>query len=215
MKINSSIAALPGSYLFAEIAARVSAFEKTHPHAQVLRLGIGDVTRPLSPYVAQKFADAALGMATLEGFRGYPPGEGYEFLVEKINRHDYSSRGINLDNSEIFVSDGAKTDAAAIQEMFSQDAVIALTDPVYPVYVDSNAMAGRLGEYVDGRWTRAVYLPATAENGFEPPLYTTRRGMRKHFRASAITWTTRKSFWTRSPKAGSASLAAYTRPISG
>lgn len=170
MKINSSIAALPGSYLFAEIAARVSAFEKTHPHAQVLRLGIGDVTRPLSPFVAQKFADAALGMATLEGFRGYPPGEGYEFLVEKINRHDYSSRGIDLDNSEIFVSDGAKTDAAAIQELFSQDAVIALTDPVYPVYVDSNAMAGRLGEYVDGRWTRAVYLPATADNGFEPPL---------------------------------------------
>lgn len=170
MKINSSIATLPGSYLFAEIASRVSAFEEAHPDAQVLRLGIGDVTRPLSPYVARKFADAALGMATQEGFRGYPPGEGYAFLVEKINRHDYSSRGVSLKDSEIFISDGAKTDAAAIQELFSQDAVIALTDPVYPVYVDSNAMAGRLGEYVDGKWTRAVYLPATAENDFEPPL---------------------------------------------
>lgn len=170
MKINSNISSLPGSYLFAEIASRVSAYEKAHPASRVLRLGIGDVTRPLSRHVAEKFAESALHMSTEEGFRGYPPGEGYPFLIDRINDNDYKARGIELSRDEIFISDGAKTDASAIQELFSPDARVALTDPVYPVYVDSNAMAGRLGTYEAGRWTRAVYLPATAENGFVPPL---------------------------------------------
>lgn len=170
MRINSYISSLPGSYLFQEIAQRVSQFEKENPNANILRLGIGDVTRPLSPYVAEKFAEAARGMATPEGFRGYPPGEGYSFLIEAINKNDYADRGITLENSEIFVSDGAKTDAAAIQELFDKDCRIAFTDPVYPVYVDSNAMAGRLGTFENGRWSNAVYLPTTAENGFVPPL---------------------------------------------
>ncbi len=170
MKINSHISSLPGSYLFQEIAQRIKAFEEQNPTANILRLGIGDVTRPLSPYVAGKFAKAAEAMATSEGFHGYPPGEGYSFLIEAINRNDYLARGIELENSEIFISDGAKTDAAAIQELFDQDCRIAFTDPVYPVYVDSNAMAGRLGTFENGRWSNAVYLPSTAENGFVPPL---------------------------------------------
>lgn len=170
MKINQFIAALPGSYLFSDIAQRVDRYLSENPGKSVLRLGIGDVTRPLAPYVANAFADAARGMATAEGFCGYPPGDGEPDLIEAINRHDYRSRGIKLENDEIFISDGAKTDVSGLQELFSADTLVAFTDPVYPVYVDSNAMAGRLGEYVDGRWTRAVYLPTTAENGFVPPL---------------------------------------------
>jgi LL-diaminopimelate aminotransferase len=170
MKINSHISSLPGSYLFQEIASRIKTFEQENPKADILRLGIGDVTRPLSPYVAEKFASAARDMATAEGFRGYPPGEGYHFLIDAINKNDYAARGIALQDSEIFISDGAKTDAAAIQELFDKDCRIAFTDPVYPVYVDSNAMAGRLGTFENGRWSNAVYLPSTAENGFVPPL---------------------------------------------
>lgn len=170
MKINHAIASLPGNYLFAEIANRISAFTSAHPDAQVLRLGIGDVTRPLSPHVAAAFSKAAADMATQEGFHGYAPDGGYPFLRRLINQNDYEARGIPLEDSEIFVSDGAKTDAAALQELFSSDSVIALTDPVYPVYVDSNAMAGRLGNFENGQWSKAVYLPCNAENNFVPPL---------------------------------------------
>jgi LL-diaminopimelate aminotransferase len=170
MKINPFIAAMPSSYLFSDIAQRVNRYLGENPGKSVLRLGIGDVTRPLAPYVADAFANAARGMATVEGFRGYPPGDGEADLIEAINRHDYRSRGIHLDPDEIFISDGAKTDVSGLQELFSANTLVAFTDPVYPVYVDSNAMAGRLDEYVDGRWTRAVYLPTTAENGFMPPV---------------------------------------------
>ncbi|MDO5021994.1 MAG: LL-diaminopimelate aminotransferase [Eubacteriales bacterium] len=170
MFVNPHIAGLPGSYLFQEIDSRVEAFLKTHKGRPVLRLGIGDVTRPLPKFIAEKFAQAALNMATQEGFKGYPPGRGYPFLIKKILKNDYLDRGIALDEDEIFISDGAKTDAAAIQELFSSSARIAFTDPVYPVYVDSNAMAGRLGEYDGKRWAGAQYLPTTEENGFIPPL---------------------------------------------
>ncbi len=170
MNVNAHIAGLPAGYLFSEIARRVKAYEAAHPGEKIIRMGIGDVTRPLAPFVAKAFADAALGMASWEGFHGYGPEGGYPFLVEAIIQNDYAPRGISLEAGEVFVSDGAKTDTSAIQELLSQDAVIAVTDPVYPVYVDANAMAGRLGAYRDGRWEKLITLPCTHENGFVPEL---------------------------------------------
>lgn len=168
MKLNPYIAALPAGYLFAEIAKRVKAYSAAHPDADILKLGIGDVTRPLSRYVADEMAKAAAAMGTPEGFRGYGPDYGYEFLINAIIENDYKPYGVNLDVEEVFISDGAKPDVGNLQELFSPDAVIAVTDPVYPVYVDSNAMAGRLGHYEDGKWSKLCYLPCNAENGFVP-----------------------------------------------
>ena len=170
MHINEYIAQMPAGYLFAEIARRVREYEALNPASPVIRMGIGDVTRPLAPSVARAFADAALAMGTPEGFHGYGPDGGYPFLIELILRHEYQARGVRLDPDEVFISDGAKTDTAAIQELFAPDAVIAVTDPVYPVYVDSNAMAGRLGHYRDGRWQKLVTLPCTHDNDFVPQL---------------------------------------------
>ena len=168
MKLNPHIAALPAGYLFAEIAKRVKLYSQEHPEADILKLGIGDVTRPLSAYVANKMAETSANMATVEGFRGYGPDYGYDFLINTIIEHDYVPYGVNLTEEEVFISDGAKSDVGNLQELFAPDAVIAVTDPVYPVYVDSNAMAGRLGEYQDGKWSNLVYLPCNAENGFVP-----------------------------------------------
>ncbi len=170
MKINAHIAGMPAGYLFSEIAKRVKAYEAAHPEADVIRMGIGDVTRPLSPFVAEAFARAARDMATDSGFHGYGPEGGYPFLIEAIIKNDYASRGVTLDPGEVFVSDGAKTDTSAIQELLAEDATIAVTDPVYPVYVDANAMAGRLGAYDQGKWQRLITLPCTHENGFVPVL---------------------------------------------
>lgn len=170
MHINEYIAQMPAGYLFAEIARRVREYEALNPASPVIRMGIGDVTRPLAPSVARAFADAALAMGTPEGFHGYGPDGGYPFLIELTLRHEYQARGVRLDPDEVFISDGAKTDTAAIQELFAPDAVIAVTDPVYPVYVDSNAMAGRLGHYRDGRWQKLVTLPCTHDNDFVPQL---------------------------------------------
>lgn len=170
MQVNEHIHRLPAGYLFSEIAARVKAFDAANPGDKLIRLGIGDVTRPLAPSVAGAFAKAAQGMAAAEGFFGYGPDGGYSFLKKAILDADYRALGIALDEDEIFISDGAKTDTSAIQELFSLDALIAVTDPVYPVYVDANAMAGRLGEYRDGRWSRLSYLPCVRENGFVPAL---------------------------------------------
>ena len=170
MNVNANIAGLPAGYLFSEIAKRVKAYEGAHPGERIIRMGIGDVTRPLAPFVARAFSEAALGMASREGFHGYGPEGGYPFLVEAIIQNDYIPRGISLEAGEVFVSDGAKTDTSAIQELLAQDAVIAVTDPVYPVYVDANAMAGRLGAYREGRWEKLVTLPCTHENGFVPEL---------------------------------------------
>ena len=169
-RINENFTKLPGSYLFAETARRTKEYQLSHPQADIIRLGIGDVTQPLVPEVVRAMRDAVDEMGTAAGFRGYGPDFGYDFLVNAIRQGDYASRGIELEYDELFISDGAKCDVGNIQELFSLDAVIAVTDPVYPVYVDSNAMAGRAGDYQDGRWSRLVYLPCNAENGFVPPL---------------------------------------------
>ena len=166
--INENYQKLPGSYLFAEIARRVKEYGQEHPDAQLIRLGIGDVTRPLAPAVVEAMEKAAREMGHAETFRGYGPDYGYDFLIQASLDNDYQGLGIQAD--EVFVSDGAKCDVANVQELFSDDAVVAVTDPVYPVYVDSNAMAGRAGSYAQDRWDRLCYLPCTAENGFVPPL---------------------------------------------
>lgn len=168
--INDYFTRLPGSYLFAEIARRVKAYTAEHPDADIIRLGIGDVTRPLAPAVIDAMHQAVSEMGVQETFRGYGPDYGYDFLVNAIRENDYAGRGVSLEYDEVFISDGAKCDVGNIQELFSDDAIIAVTDPVYPVYVDSNAMAGRAGEYINDRWDRLVYLPCNAENGFAPAL---------------------------------------------
>jgi LL-diaminopimelate aminotransferase len=168
MHVNPNFEKLPGSYLFAEIARRVKEFQAANPAADIIRLGIGDVTRPLAPAVVNAMQKAAGEMLDAATFRGYGPDFGYDFLVNAIREKDYAPRGVQLAFDEVFVSDGAKTDTAAIQELFAADARIAVTDPVYPVYVDSNAIAGRLGVFADGRWQNLVYLPCNAQNGFVP-----------------------------------------------
>lgn len=169
--INENYLKLPGNYLFAEVARRRDAYLKANPNADVIRLGIGDVTKPLQPEVIQNLHKAVDEMADEKTFKGYgPDGYGYDFLIGTILENDYKSRGVFLDRDEIFVSDGAKSDTANIQEIFSVDSIVALTDPVYPVYLDSNVMAGRTGQYNSntGRFNKIVYMPCTAENNFSP-----------------------------------------------
>jgi LL-diaminopimelate aminotransferase len=170
-RINDHYLALKPTYLFSEIATRIRAFGEAHPTARLIRLGIGDVTRPLPPVVIQALHEAVDEMASTESFKGYGPETGYPFLAEQIAAHDYGSRGVTIAPDEIFISDGTKSDSANIQEIFAADCVVALTDPVYPVYVDSNVMAGRAGRAdAAGRYDRLVYLPCTAENDFRPAL---------------------------------------------
>lgn len=169
--INEDYLKLPGSYLFAEIARRVATFKEQNPQANVIRLGIGDVTRPLVPAVIEAMHKAVDEMARAETFRGYGPEQGYDFLIQAVIDNDYKPRGISLDSDEVFISDGAKSDVANIQEIFGRDNTVALTDPVYPVYLDTNVMAGRTGKLGDdGRFEGIVYLPCNAENGFVPSL---------------------------------------------
>lgn len=171
VQINEHYLTLKPTYLFSEIARRVKTFAAAHPDARLIRLGIGDVTLPLAPTVVRAMHEAVDEMARADTFRGYGPETGYEFLTELIAAHDYGARGVRVATDEIFVSDGAKSDTGNIQEIFSADARVALVDPVYPAYVDTNAMAGRAGTIgADGRYARLLYLPATAENGFRPAL---------------------------------------------
>ncbi len=170
VKANPYFERLPGSYLFAEIARRIKEYSAENPSANLIRLGIGDVTRPLAPAVIEAMHKAVDEMAQMDTFHGYGPDFGYDFLVNAILEQDYKARGIDLAFDEVFISDGAKSDVANLQELFHQEAVIAVTDPVYPVYVDSNAMSGRNGHYVKDRWDRLCYLPCHAENSFVPPL---------------------------------------------
>ncbi len=171
-KINDNYLKLPGSYLFSTIGKKVREYEAAHPEKKVLRLGIGDVTQPLAPAVVEALHAAVDEMGDAETFRGYAPDLGYEFLRRTIAEHDFTARGCDISPDEIFVSDGAKCDCGNIQEIFSPDCRFAVCDPVYPVYVDSNVMAGRTGSYdsVAGRFDGVVYMPCTAENGFVPEL---------------------------------------------
>ena len=167
--INENYLKLQGSYLFATIARKVRDFQAAHPEAEIIRLGIGDVTQPLTPAVLEAMHKAVDEMGKAETFRGYGPEQGYDFLRQAIVEFDYHKRNIDMDADEIFVSDGSKTDVANIQELFSEDSVVAIPDPVYPVYIDSNVMAGRTGEYQEnGYFKNVVYLPCNAENGFAP-----------------------------------------------
>jgi LL-diaminopimelate aminotransferase len=168
--INESFLKLQASYLFAEIKNRTAAFQKAHPDREVIKLGIGDVTRPLPPACIQAFHRGVDEMADVKTFRGYGPEQGYEFLREKIARHDFQVRGADISPDEIFISDGAKCDNGNIQEIFSKDIKIAIPDPVYPVYVDTNVMAGRTGSNIQGRYEGLVYLEGNRENGFIPDL---------------------------------------------
>ncbi len=170
LKANPYYERLPGSYLFAEIARRIKEYSAENPSADLIRLGIGDVTRPLAPAVILAMQEGVAEMGRAETFHGYGPDYGYDFLVNAIIEHDYKAHGVDIAFDEVFVSDGAKSDVANLQELFSQDTVIAVTDPVYPVYVDSNAMAGRAGVFSGDRWENLVYLPCNAENGFVPAL---------------------------------------------
>ena len=168
--VNEHYLKLPGNYLFADVAKRVNAYKVSHPGERVISLGIGDVTQPLAPAVIEAMHKAVDEMAHKETFRGYGPERGYDFLREAILKHDYLSRGIHLDLNEIFINDGAKSDTGNIQEILRWDNSVAVTDPVYPVYIDSNAMIGRAGKFGDGQWTAITYLPCTAENNFTPAL---------------------------------------------
>lgn len=169
-QINENYQKLPGSYLFSTIAKKVSAFTQAHPDKRVIRLGIGDVTQPIVPAVIKALHQAVDEMATAATFRGYAPDLGYDFLRHAIAEHDYQARGCDIQEDEIFVSDGAKSDSGNIQEIFSTACRIAVTDPVYPVYIDSNVMAGRCGVYdsASQMWSNVIYMPCTRENGFVP-----------------------------------------------
>ncbi len=171
-KVNQNYGRLQGSYLFSEIARRVAAYTEAHPEKDVIRLGIGDVTRPLAPAVVEAIKRAADEMAQPGAFRGYGPEQGYDFLREAIVAGDYAARGVSISTDEIFVSDGSKCDTGNMQELFSEDCKIAVTDPVYPVYVDTNVMAGRSGGFdaERGEYSAITYLPVTVENNFVPAL---------------------------------------------
>ncbi len=171
-KINRNYLKLPGSYLFSRIARKVAEYQEQHPEAEIIRLGIGDVTRPIAPAVIDALNKAVAEMGQEETFRGYAPDLGYEFLRKAIAENDYASRGCDITPDEIFVSDGAKCDCGNIQEIFGLDNVIAVCDPVYPVYVDSNVMAGRTGEFDPeaDRYKGVIYMPCKEENGFAPEL---------------------------------------------
>ena len=168
--INKHFQNLKQNYLFSTIAHRVQAFREAHPERNVISLGIGDVTRPLPPASIAAMHRAVDEMAVAETFRGYGPEQGYAFLRQAIVDHDYTARGVQMDIDEVFISDGAKSDCGNIGDMLRHDNSIGVTDPVYPVYIDSNVMSGRTGTMENGRWTDVVYIPCTAENHFVPDL---------------------------------------------
>lgn len=171
-QVNENYLKLPGSYLFSTIGKKVSAYAAAHPEETVIRLGIGDVTQPLPPVVIEALHKAVDEMGNASTFHGYAPDLGYEFLRKAVAEKDFQARGCQITPDEIFVSDGAKSDSANIQEIFAADSRIAVCDPVYPVYVDSNVMAGRTGTYdaAAETWSDVIYMPCTAENGFVPEL---------------------------------------------
>lgn len=169
--INEHFLKLRSNYLFSDIAKKVNAFQAAHSDARLIRMGIGDVTRPLPAACIQAMHQAVDEMASADTFHGYGPEQGYEFLINAIIQHDFIPRGVTLSASEVFISDGAKSDTGNIGELLHMDNSMAVTDPVYPVYVDSNVMCGRAGTLNDnGKWSNITYLPCTAENGFVPAI---------------------------------------------
>lgn len=170
-QINDNFLKLPGSYLFSDIARKVNNFKAANPDIDLIRLGIGDVTRPLTAASIDAMHRAADELASSASFHGYGPEQGYDFLIEAIIKNDFESRGIKLSSHEVFINDGAKSDTGNIGDIFSRNNKIAVTDPIYPVYIDSNVMSGRAGELgVDGCWSDITYMPCNEENGFVPLL---------------------------------------------
>jgi len=168
--VNEEFLKLPNNYLFADIAKKVNAFKVSHPHERVISLGIGDVTQPLCPAVIEAMHKAVDEMAVEASFRGYGPEQGYTFLQEAIIRNDFAPRGIHLEPSEVFVNDGAKSDTGNIGDILRKDNSIGVTDPIYPVYIDSNVMSGRAGTLKDGRWSNITYMPCLTDNDFVPQI---------------------------------------------
>ncbi len=170
IKINDNFTRIPISYLFSEVAQRINRFKASNPTADIIKLGIGDVTLPICRAAVDAMHKAVDDQASADTFHGYGPEQGYEFLREKISEYDYKKYGIDISIDEIFISDGAKSDTGNIGDILSRDSKIAVTDPVYPVYVDTNVIAGRAGGLIDGHWQRIEYLECTSENGFIPSL---------------------------------------------
>ncbi|MDR3127136.1 MAG: LL-diaminopimelate aminotransferase [Tannerellaceae bacterium] len=168
--VNENYLKLQSNYLFSDIAKKVNSFKLTHPKEAIIRMGIGDVTQPLVPAVLDAMHKAVDEMGTKEGFHGYGPEQGYPFLTDAIIKNDYTARGISIDASEVFVSDGAKSDTGNIGDILRQGNSVGVTDPVYPVYIDTNVMAGRAGTLENGKWSDIVYIPCTAKNGFVPDI---------------------------------------------
>jgi LL-diaminopimelate aminotransferase len=171
VKINENYLLLKSNYIFAEINKRIENYQTENPQTNIIKMGIGDVTKPLAKAVIREFQNAVKEMSQYDTFHGYGPEQGYDFLINEIIKKDYKPRGIELNENEVFISDGAKCDTGNIQEIFSLDNKVAVTDPVYPVYVDSNVMAGRTGPMSDdGHYKNLIYLPSTEENEFVPEL---------------------------------------------
>ena len=173
-KINDNYLKLPGSYLFSDIAKKVKAYQESHPDKRLIRLGIGDVTRPLPQASIEAMHRAVDEMANKSTFHGYGPEQGYDFLIDTIIKNDFEPRGIELSSSEVFISDGAKSDTGNIGDILGLDNKVAVTDPVYPVYVDSNVMGGRAGQLNGKQWSDITYMPCTAENNFIPSIPSNR-----------------------------------------
>lgn len=168
--VNEHFLKLPNNYLFSDIAKKVNAFKVSHPKTDLIRLGIGDVTRPLPQASIEAMHKAVDELANKETFHGYGPEQGYDFLIDAVIRNDYAPRGVYLEPGEIFISDGAKSDTGNIGDILRHDNSIGVTDPIYPVYIDSNVMCGRAGILEDGRWSNVVYLPCLSENNFVPEI---------------------------------------------
>ena len=169
--VNEHLLRLLDNYLFTDITRKVNSFKVTHPKAEVIHLGIGDVTRPIPAACREAMCKAVNDLGKAETFHGYGPEQGYDFLIEAILKHDYASRGVSLSASEIFISDGAKTDTGNLGDILAKDKSIGVTDPIYPAYIDSNVSSGRAG-YIDewGKWSNVVYIPCRMENNFIPPI---------------------------------------------
>ncbi|KAB6484181.1 LL-diaminopimelate aminotransferase [Phocaeicola vulgatus] len=168
--VNEHFLKLPNNYLFSDIAKKLNAFKVSHPKTDLIRLGIGDVTRPLPQASIEAMHKAVDELANKETFHGYGPEQGYDFLIDAVIRNDYAPRGVYLEPGEVFISDGAKSDTGNIGDILRHDNSIGVTDPIYPVYIDSNVMCGRAGILEDGRWSNVVYLPCLSENNFVPEI---------------------------------------------